>query len=123
MAYKYKKVIFVCNDNTCRGPMAEVIFKRLSVEMGIEAVSRGIVVLFPQPSNPKAEMVLRNHELLLENHTSRRIEKEDITEDTLILTMTEKEKKSVLEKLEEKKDEAKATIGAKKTSYRDAVSL
>ena len=33
------------------------------------------------------------------------------------------EKKSVLEKLEEKKDEAKAAIGAKKTSYRDAVSL
>ena len=33
------------------------------------------------------------------------------------------EKKSVLEKLEEKKDEAKATVGAKKTSYRDAVSL
>ena len=33
------------------------------------------------------------------------------------------EKKSVLEKLEEKKDKAKATIGAKKTSYRDAVSL
>lgn len=33
------------------------------------------------------------------------------------------EKKSVLEKLEEKKDEAKATIGAKKTSYREAVSL
>ena len=33
------------------------------------------------------------------------------------------EKKSVLEKLEEKKDEAKATIGTKKTSYRDAVSL
>ena len=32
-------------------------------------------------------------------------------------------KKSVLEKLEEKKDEAKATIGTKKTSYRDAVSL
>ena len=33
------------------------------------------------------------------------------------------EKKSVLEKLEEKKDEAKVTIGEKKTSYRDAVSL
>ena len=32
------------------------------------------------------------------------------------------EKKSVLEKLEEKKDEAKATIGEKKTSYREAVS-
>ena len=100
MAYKYKKVVFVCNDNTCRGPMAEVIFKRFSAEMGIEAVSRGMVVLFPEPSNPKAEMVLRNHELLLENHTSKRIAKEDIADHTLILTMTEKEKKSVLEEFE-----------------------
>ena len=101
MSYKYKKVIFVCNDNTCRGPMAEVIFKRFAAEMDIEAVSRGIVVLFPEPSNPKAEMVLRNHELLLENHTSKRIAKEDIVENTLILTMTDKEKKSVLEEFEE----------------------
>ena len=101
MSYKYKKVIFVCNDNTCRGPMAEVIFKRFAAEMDMEAVSRGIVVLFPEPSNPKAEMVLRNHELLLENHTSKRIAKEDIVENTLILTMTDKEKKSVLEEFEE----------------------
>ena len=101
MSYKYKKVIFVCNDNTCRGPMAEVIFKRFAAEMDMEAVSRGIVVLFPEPSNPKAEMVLRNHELLLENHTSKRIAKEDLLENTLILTMTDKEKKSVLEEFEE----------------------
>lgn len=104
MSYKYKKVIFVCNDNTCRGPMAEVIFKRFAAEMDMEAVSRGIVVLFPEPSNPKAEMVLRNHELLLENHTSKRIAKEDIIENTLILTMTDKEKKSVLEEFEEAAD-------------------
>ena len=37
MSYKYKKVIFVCNDNTCRGPMAEVIFKRFAAEMDMEA--------------------------------------------------------------------------------------
>ncbi len=101
MNYKYKKVIFVCNDNTCRGPMAEVIFKGLSYEMGIEAVSRGLVVLFPEPSNPKAEMVLRNHELLLENHTSKKLTEEDIEEDTLILTMTEKEKHTIQEEFEE----------------------
>ena len=101
MSYKYKKVIFVCNDNTCRGPMAEVIFKRFAAEMDIEAVSRGIVVLFPEPSNPKAEMVLRNHELLLENHTSKRIEKEDVIENTLILTMTDREKKSVLKEFKD----------------------
>ena len=101
MNYRYKKVIFICNDNTCRGPMAEVIFKGLSSEMGIEAVSRGLVVLFPEPSNPKAEMVLRNHELLLEGHTSKRIGKDDIEDSTLILTMTEKEKRTIQEEFEE----------------------
>ena len=101
MNYKYKKVIFICNDNTCRGPMAEVIFKGFSSEMEIEAVSRGLVVLFPEPSNPKAEMVLRNHNLLLENHTSKRLAKEDIEEATLILTMTEKEKRIIKEEFEE----------------------
>ena len=98
--YKYQKIIFVCTDNTCRGPMAEVIFKGLALEMGIEAISRGLIVLFPEPSNPKAEMVLRNHELLLENHTSQKFECEDIKENTLILTMTEKEKRMIQDEFE-----------------------
>lgn len=94
---KYKKVIFVCTSNTCRSPMAEVIFRSLSYEMEIEAVSRGLVVLFPEPSNPKAELVLKNHELLLEDHISKQLTKEDIEENTLILTMTENGKRKVLE--------------------------
>ena len=47
--------------------------------------------------------------------------KRDVAFKTFMDKMNVAEK-SVLDKLEEKKDEAKATIGAKKTSYRDAVS-
>ena len=94
---KYKKILFVCTGNTCRSPMAEVIFKKLSYDMEIEAGSRGLVVLFPEPSNPKAELVLKNHELLLENHTSRQLTGEDLDAGTLLLTMTEGQKHKIIE--------------------------
>lgn len=97
LSCKYKKVLFVCTGNTCRSPMAQIIFKSLSYELEIEAESRGLVVLFPEPSNPKAELVLKNHNLLLENHISRQLEPEDIDEETLVLTMTESQKHKVLE--------------------------
>lgn len=97
LSCKYKKIIFVCTDNTYTSPMAEVIFKSLSYEMEMETISRGLVVLFPEPSNPKAELVLNNHELALENHISTQLAQEDIEENTLILTMTDDQKRRVLE--------------------------
>ena len=82
--------------NTCRGPMAEVIFRSLDTASEIEVMSRGLVVLFPEPSNPKADTVLRNHNLTIGNHTSRALEQEDLDEDTLILTMTQEQKDKVI---------------------------
>lgn len=97
---KYKKLIFVCTGNTCRSPMAETIFKSLDVNSTIKVRSRGIVVLFSEPSNPKAEMVLENHNLILKEHGSRQLRQSDLTEDTLVLTMTEKQKKQVMQNFE-----------------------
>lgn len=95
---RYEKIIFVCTGNTCRSPMAETIYRSLETNSDIKVTSRGLVVLFSEPSNPKADTVLKSHNLELKNHTSKSLKPSDIDEDTLILTMTEKQKQSVIDK-------------------------
>ena len=51
---RYKKVIFVDTSDNCRAPMAELILKRKFLTNPLEIQSRGLVVLFPEPLNPKA---------------------------------------------------------------------
>lgn len=94
---KYKKLVFVCMENTCRSPMAEAIYHSLVSESQLEVMSRGLVVLFSEPLNPKVAIVTKNHELSVEEHKTRALVIEDIQEDTLILTMTEQEKEKILE--------------------------
>ena len=97
---KYEKIIFVCTGNTCRSPMAATIYRSLETNSDIKVISRGLVVLFSEPSNPKAEIVLKSHNLELEGHISKPLKQSDIDENTLILTMTEKQKNSVIEQFQ-----------------------
>ena len=94
---RYNKILFVCTGNTCRSPMAEAIYRSMTGNQQLQAASRGTVVLFPEPSNPKADTVLENHNLALEGHVSRQLTEEDLGEGTLVLTMTEKLKQHIQE--------------------------
>lgn len=82
-----KKLIFVCTDNTCMGPIAETIFKNAWHNPELEICSRGLIVLFPEPVNPKAETLLATHGLIISSHTARQFKAEEVDEETLILTM------------------------------------
>lgn len=101
---KYQKLIFVCTGNTCRSPMAEVIYKSLERESDRKVISRGLVVLFSEPINPKAEIVLNKHDMDSNNHVARGLKASDIDESTLILTMSASQKKKVFESFTEAKD-------------------
>lgn len=93
----YDKVIFVCTENTCRSMMADAVYRTKAGERAIPSCSRGLVVLFSEPPNPKVMIALSNHDMMETNYVSTQLEKDDITETTLVLTMTFSEKVKVIE--------------------------
>ena len=100
----YDRIIFVCEGNHSKGPMAETIYKSLTENESIAAISRGLVVLFSEPVNEKAVSVLENHGLTCAVEFSKELTKDDITENALILTMTDKQKKQAIDKYEIEND-------------------
>lgn len=92
---KYNKIIFVCTANTCRSPMAATIMNSLKGDRDIMVTSRGMVVLFPEPYNPKAIAIVSSHGLIMPSKSSRQLEKEDFNNDTLVLTMSDLHKQKI----------------------------
>lgn len=91
-----ERIIFVARSGTCREPMAMGILKDLALKFDVEIMARGLVVSFPEPMNGKAEAVLISNGINLENFTSTQLTNEDITENTLVLTMERAHKEKVL---------------------------
>lgn len=86
---EYDKIIFVCRSNTSRSPMAAAIFGNMEDNKEIEVVSRGSVVLFSEPINPKVEVVLNNHSINISQHTACQFNIDEVNDKTLVLTMSE----------------------------------
>ena len=87
---KHKKIVLVCTDNTCLSIMAESVMKTVG-KPGWDIISRGLVVLFPEPLSPKAVAVLKGNQMEPAKETSEPLKEEDLEgDDVLVLTMTEK---------------------------------
>ena len=97
----YDKLLFVCKTNTAVSPMAEAIASKLLLLEDILIESKGLVVLFPEPINPKAEAILVSHSLSLKDHISRPFTGDDFDSRTLILTMTREEKQKIVDEYDE----------------------
>lgn len=98
---KYHRIIFVGKSGSSREPMAMGIFNDINLNCQFEVLARGLVVLFPEPINQKAEAVLISNGITLGEFTSVRLSREDITEDTLVLVMESAVRKKVLEQFED----------------------
>lgn len=102
---RYDQVVFVCTTNTFLSPIAEGIYRNNSPDWMPKGSSRGLVVLFEEPINPKCNVLLTQNGYAISGHSqSRQLEKEELTENSLILTMTLSEKVKLIEAFEHEKN-------------------
>lgn len=97
---RYSKIIFVCESGTSRAPMAEAIMKEYPLKYPVGIESRGLVVLFPEPLNQKAEAVLISNGINMPERMSSQLEEKDLSPDNLILTFEAGQKEKILEDFE-----------------------
>ncbi|MEK5521296.1 low molecular weight phosphatase family protein [Heyndrickxia sporothermodurans] len=88
-------ILFVCTGNTCRSPMAEAILKNKKLQ-NISVKSAGIFAVDGHNASQQAMVVLEENNIE-HSHTSKMLTEEDIQWATLILTMTESHKSSIIE--------------------------
>ena len=93
----FNKVIFVGKRATCREPMAMALLQNEPLWHPVEVESRGLVVLFPEPLNQKAEAVMISRGLNLPDYMSVQLESSDFAEDTLVLTFDQEIRGKVME--------------------------
>ncbi len=97
----YSKIIFVCDSGTSRAPMAEAILKEYTIRYPLEVESRGLVVLFPEPINQKAEAILISNGIDMSEKMSSQLVGEDLSPDNLLLTFEAAQREKILEQYEE----------------------
>lgn len=95
---EYNRILFVCGSDTCRAPMAAGILAEYNLKQPVEILSRGLVVLFPEPLNQKAEAVMISNGINMEGFMSQQLTEEDMTEDTLVLVMERTQMEKLFEK-------------------------
>lgn len=93
----YNRIIFVGKSGTSREPMAKGILEDFSLNHPVEVQAKGLVVLFSEPINQKAEAILISNGIHMDGFTSVQLTEEDLTSDTLILTMERAQKERLLE--------------------------
>lgn len=94
-----KKIIIVSTNNTCRSFIAESVLRQYLKEAhqkDVEVISRGLVVLFPEPVHVKAADMVRETGIEIVDFQSSQLLQEEVEESDLILTMTEEQKEKVI---------------------------
>ena len=94
---QYNRIIFVAESGTCRAPMAAGILQECNLKHPVEILARGLVVLFPEPLNQKAEAVMISNGINMEGFMSTQLTEDDFSDDALVLVMEKGQLEKVLE--------------------------
>jgi protein-tyrosine-phosphatase len=94
---RFQKVIFVSTGGTCRSIIAKAIYKSINENDNLDIMSRGMVVLFDEPANPKAVAIAKSKGLSIDDEQAEQLTMDDFGDDVLIIVMTDLLKKKVYE--------------------------
>ena len=97
MTDNFDKIIFISMDDTSTSPMAQAICRGLIADETVEVISRGLIVHFSEPVNPKAIDILKNNNVKNVKESSEQFEVEELTDKSLVLAMSQKEKSLLAE--------------------------
>ena len=78
--------------------MAAGILQECNLKHPVEILARGLVVLFPEPLNQKAETVMISNGINMDGFMSTQLTEEDFSEDALVLVMEHSQREKILEK-------------------------
>lgn len=93
---RYRRIVFVSKSDNCRAPIAAQMLKAKTLLQEFQILSRGMIVLFPEPLNPMAEELLQKNGMAPEEYETVAFSEEMFTDDTLILTMEEAQREKIL---------------------------
>lgn len=90
-----KKILFVCTGNTCRSPMAEGIFRKISMEkgLGFDAQSAGICTITGLPASQNSVLAMEEIGVDLKQFCSTDISELNLQDYALIAVMTEEHRR------------------------------
>ena len=77
--------------------MAAELLRAQDLEQDYVIDSRGLIGLFPEPVNQKAEAVLISNGISTEGMVSTQLEESDITESTMVFTMESSQRERIIE--------------------------
>ena len=104
---KEVNILFVCTGNTCRSPMAEGYLQYLittNKQVNFFVDSAGIFAKEGEKISKYAKIVLQKYDYSDKEHSAKNINQRLMGKFDLILTMTEKQKKILLEEYPEYQD-------------------
>ena len=87
-----KKILFICHGNICRSPMAEMIFKHMIRERGLQnefhaASAATSTEEIGNPVYPPARAELARHGIRVEKRGARQVTRKDYREYDLLIGM------------------------------------
>ncbi|MGG3800572.1 low molecular weight protein arginine phosphatase [Metabacillus fastidiosus] len=91
-----ENILFVCTGNTCRSPMAAALFKHLNNSDQLNVQSAGVFAADGSDASTFAKEALEEKGIACE-HSSALLNEEHIEWASIILTMTNSHKQSVID--------------------------